>query len=152
MCAERVATKGGHVSTVSISVKEAAARLGMPPKWVRARIAEGRIAPPRVGGKRTGRFALSPEDVTALSALAAEATAPAATDLARVAQLEADRSNLLAQVAWERAIAQEQGKTLEVERLRIAALEAEVALQRDRVEQLKALTPLDRLFGRHKAV
>ena len=152
MCTELSAMKGGGVSKESLSVKEAATVLDVSPRWVRARIAEGRIAPSRAGGKRTGRFTMSQDDVAVLRAVAAEMADPPKPDLARIEQLEADRSNLLAQVAWERAITQEQGRALDAERSRIAALEADLALQRTRVEQLKALTPLDRLLGRHKAV
>lgn len=75
-----------------------------------------------------------------------------ATALARIGQLEADRTNLMAQVAWARAVAQEQQKTLEVERERAEKLAADLEAQRGRVEQLKALSLLDRLLGRHKAI
>ena len=74
------------------------------------------------------------------------------TALARISQLEADRTNLMAQVAWARGIAQEQQKALESERSRTEKLEAELAAQRLRVEQLKSLSALDRLLGRHKRV
>ena len=43
--------------------------------------------------------------------------------LARFTQLEGERANLLAQVAWERAIAQEQQKALEAEHARVAQLD-----------------------------
>jgi hypothetical protein len=74
------------------------------------------------------------------------------TSLARISQLEADRTNLMAQVAWARGVAQEQQKALEVERQRSDRLTAELEAQRTRVEQLKALTALDRLLGRHKRI
>ena len=86
---------------------------------------------------------------------APEATPDAAapeTSLARISQLEADRTNLMAQVAWARGVAQEQQKALEVERQRAEKLAAELEAQRTRVEQLKALTALDRLLGRHKRI
>jgi hypothetical protein len=72
--------------------------------------------------------------------------------LARISQLEDERANLLAQVAWERAISQEQQKTLESERTRAEQLAADLAAQRSRVEALKALSAWDRVLGRHKAV
>lgn len=74
------------------------------------------------------------------------------TALARIGQLEADRTNLMAQVAWARAVAQEQQKTLEVERQRAEKLAADLEAQRARIEQLKALSVLDRLLGRHKRI
>jgi hypothetical protein len=72
--------------------------------------------------------------------------------LARIGQLEADRTNLMAQVAWARAVAQEQQKTLELERARSERLAADLDAQRQRIEQLKSLSLLDRLFGRHKSI
>lgn len=75
-----------------------------------------------------------------------------ATLLARIGTLEADRTNLTAQVAWARAVAQEQQKALEVERERAAKLATDLEAQRDRVERLKALSALDRLLGRHKSI
>lgn len=74
------------------------------------------------------------------------------TELARINQLEADRTNLMAQVAWAKGIAQEQQKALEAERERTTKLEAELAEQRLRVEQLKSLSAWDRFLGRHKQV
>lgn len=74
------------------------------------------------------------------------------TTLARITELEADRTNLMAQVAWARGVAQEQQKALEVERERTRKLEADLEAQRARVEQLKALSALDRLLGRQKRV
>lgn len=74
------------------------------------------------------------------------------TALARIGQLEADRTNLMAQVAWARAVAQEQQKTLEAERVRSEKLAADLDAQRARIEQLKALSVLDRLLGRHKRI
>ncbi|MDO8847349.1 MAG: hypothetical protein Q7W51_03035 [Coriobacteriia bacterium] len=87
--------------------------------------------------------------------VAPEATPDAAapeTSLARISQLESDRTNLMAQVAWARGVAQEQQKALEVERQRAEKLATELEAQRTRVEQLKALTALDRLLGRHKRI
>lgn len=74
------------------------------------------------------------------------------TELARISQLEADRTNLMAQVAWAKGVAQEQQKALEAERERTTKLETELAEQRLRVEQLKALSAWDRFLGRHKRV
>lgn len=81
-----------------------------------------------------------------------EAADDATTALARIGQLEADRTNLMAQVAWARAVAQEQQKALDVERKRTERLEADLATQRERIERLKALSLVDRLLGRHKGV
>ncbi|MDZ4168241.1 MAG: hypothetical protein U1E26_01110 [Coriobacteriia bacterium] len=150
------------------STKEAAAALGVSTKWIRARIAEGAIAPSRAGGKRSG-YVLSDADIETLRALHAVKTAaaepaglpelapedgnvPSNAVLARVSRLEADRANLLAQVAWERAIAQEQQKTLEVERARADRLADELDSQRTRIEQLKALSAWDHVRGRHKSI
>ncbi len=135
------------------SVKQAAADLGVAPSWVRQQIASGAISPARTGSKRNGRFTLTAEEIETLRQLAAADPAtggPAA--LARVTQLEAERANLLAQVAWERAIAQEQQKALETERARAERLAADLDAQRARIEQLKALTAWDRVLGRHKAI
>lgn len=74
------------------------------------------------------------------------------TALARISQLEADRTNLMAQVAWAKGVAQEQQKALEAERERTARLETDLAGQRQRIEQLKALSAWDRFLGRHKGV
>lgn len=155
------------MSKQGVSVKQAAEELGTTAKWVRRHIADGTIAPKRQGSKRNGRFVLSDTDVEALRArvaAAAPAAEPAAGDppavddgggaiaLARITQLEADRANLLAQVAWARAISTEQLKTLEAERERAATLAAELEAQRARVEALKSLSILDRILGRHKSV
>ncbi|MRS11986.1 MAG: hypothetical protein EG823_02810 [Actinobacteria bacterium] len=83
---------------------------------------------------------------------ASQAATEETTALARISQLEADRTNLMAQVAWARGVAQEQQKALEVERQRSEKLAAELEIQRARVERLKALTLLDRVLGRHKSV
>lgn len=74
------------------------------------------------------------------------------TSLARITQLEADRANLMAQVAWARGVAQEQQKALDAERQRTDSLTADLEAQRARIEQLKALSVLDRLLGRHKRI
>lgn len=127
--------------------------LGVSAKWVRRQIAAGVISPKRAGGKRNSTFALSDADVEALRAKAAEDPASgSAAVLARMSQLEAERANLLAQVAWERAIAQEQQKSLETELARAEKLAAELETQRARVEALKALSAWDRVLGRHKAI
>ncbi len=153
-----------------ISMKEAASELGVSAKWIRARIAEGAIRPRRAGGKGSGRYLLSEDELATLGALAnrtaaasGASAAPASvasgdegaavTDtLARISRLEADRANLLAQVAWERAIAQEQQKALEIERERVEKLLAELDVQRARIERLKALGAWDRIMGRHKEI
>jgi hypothetical protein len=75
-----------------------------------------------------------------------------ATALARITELEADRANLLAQVAWARGVAQEQQKALDAERERSEKLAADLEAQRSRIEELKALSVLDRLLGRHKRI
>lgn len=74
------------------------------------------------------------------------------TELVRISQLETERTNLMAQVAWARGVAQEQQKALEVERQRTEKLATDLETQRARVEQLKALSALDRLLGRHKRI
>ena len=135
------------------SIRQAAEDLGVTARWIRAQIAADVISPTRSGSKRNGRFVLSPTDVETLAAKAADdPTAGGAAMIARFTQLESERANLLAQVAWERAIAQEQQKALEAEHVRVAQLAAEVELQRARVEQLKALSAWDRVRGRHKAI
>ncbi|MCX8007150.1 MAG: hypothetical protein N3B11_03430 [Coriobacteriia bacterium] len=152
----------------TMTVREVAEQLGVKPGWVRKRIADGTVTPLRVGGKSKGRYLLRVEDVAVLQAAAAlraqkgsravrgaaRATFEAADTaaLARVSQLEEERANLLAQVAWARAVAQEQQKALEHERQRADRLEAELSVQRGRVEALKALTVWDRLRGRHREV
>lgn len=105
------------------------------------------------GPESQGRTAPQPTETAPAEAPAdALATGAEATLLARIDSLETDRTNLMAQVAWARAVAQEQQKTLEVERERAAKLTAELDAQRARVEQLKALSALDRLLGRHKGI
>jgi hypothetical protein len=137
----------------TISIKQAAEDLGVAARWIRAQIASGLISPERSGNKRNGRFALSAADVEALAAHAAEdPSAGGAAMLARFTQLEGERANLLAQVAWERAIAQEQQKALEAEHARVAQLVEDLEVQRARVEQLKALSAWDRVVGRHKSI
>lgn len=140
-----------------ISVRQAAEDLGVPAKWVRRHISAGTITPQREGGKSGGRFALTAAElVTLRERLSAKPRSGSpstdTTALARITQLEADRANLLAQVAWSRAIAQEQQKAVEVERERADRLAAEVETQRARVEALKALTVIDRALGRHKSI
>jgi hypothetical protein len=144
------------------SVKQAAQELGVTAKWIRRQIAAGRIAPRRVGDKRNGRFVLSESHLEVLRGLAAAppesaSAVPAvrtedADLLERMDQLGADRTNLLAQVAWARAIVREQESALSIERARSERLEAEVSAQRSRVEALKALSVVDRVLGRHKAI
>ncbi len=137
----------------TVSIRQAAEDLGVTARWIRAQIAAGLISPARAGSKRNGRFLLSAADVEALATQAAEdPSAGGAAMLARFTQLEGERANLLAQVAWERAIAQEQQKALEAEHARVAQLIDDLELQRARVEQLKALSAWDRVLGRHKAI
>ena len=123
------------------------------PRGARAQIAAGVVTPTRSSGKHNARYQLTEADVETLKDLAADdpsAGGPAV--LARVSRLEAERANLLAQVAWERAIAQEQQKALEIELARTAKLAADLELQHARVEALKALSAWDRIRGRHKAI
>jgi len=140
------------------TVKGAAETLGVSAKWIRRQIAAGLITPPRQGKKQGGRFLLSDADIDTLRARAnkrrgAQGGAVGETAaLARISRLEADRTNLLAQVAWARAIVQEQQKALDAERERSERLIADVAEQRERIEALKALSALDRLRGRHKSI
>ncbi|MEI7813237.1 MAG: hypothetical protein WCJ13_00410 [Coriobacteriia bacterium] len=137
----------------TVSIRRAAEDLGVTARWIRAQIASDLICPTRIGSKRNGRFALTAADVEALAARAAEdPSSGGAAMIARFTQLEGERANLLAQVAWERAIAQEQQKALEAEHARVLALAADLDLQRLRVEQLKALSAWDRVLGRHKSI
>jgi hypothetical protein len=148
------------------SIKSVAAELGVSAKWIRAQVGTSAVTPGRSSDKRNARYLFSEADIATLRALALHPepapTAPPATAenpapeppavLARVTQLEAERANLIAQVAWERAIAQEQQKALEAERARTAKLAADLELQHSRIEALKALSAWDRVIGRHKAV
>ena len=137
----------------TVSIRRAAEELGVTARWIHAQIAAELISPPRSGSKRNGRFVLSAADVETLAARAAEdPSAGGAAMLARFTQLEGERANLLAQVAWERAIAQEQQKALEAEYARVTELVENLELQRLRVEQLKALSAWDRVLGRHKSI
>ena len=135
------------------SVKRAADLLGVDSAWVRTRIDEGAISPKRAGNGRNARYALSDEEVDALRALAAaRPSSPHDDSLARISKLEAERANLLARLAWEHATADANRSALDEERLRVKELTTEVAAQRTRVEQLKALSAWDRVLGRHKVV
>jgi hypothetical protein len=146
-------SKQGAKKPRSYNASQAANELGVPIGWVRAQITAGVVAPARSSTKRNAPYALSDTDIAALRSLAAEDPAAGGTAaLARVSQLEGERANLLAQVAWERAIAQEQQKALENELARTERLTAEVNQQRTRVEALKALSAWDRMLGRQKAV
>jgi DNA-binding transcriptional MerR regulator len=148
-----VAKKDPAVTQDTVSIKQAAEDLGVTARWIRAQIAADLISPARAGSKRNGRFVLSAADVEVLAARAAEdPSAGGAAMLARFTQLEGERANLLAQVAWERAIAQEQQKALEAEHVRVAKLIEDLEAQRLRVEQLKALSAWDRVLGRHKSI
>jgi DNA-binding transcriptional MerR regulator len=141
------------VAKPTASIKQVAEELGVSVKWIRRQIAEGLITPKRAGNRKNSRYLFSEAEVETLRARqAGEDGAGDTAALARISQLEADRSNLLAQVAWARAIAQEQQKTLEAERKRSDQLATELEMQRQRVEQLKALSAWDRVIGRHKAI
>jgi hypothetical protein len=141
------------VAKQDMTVKQAAESIGVTPKWVRRQIAASAITPARTGSKRNGRFMLTAAEVATLRTLSARSgESDDTTGLARIERLEADRTNLLAQVAWARAVAQEQQKALEIERQRSESLAADLEAQRGRVEQLKALTAFDRLLGRHKGI
>jgi hypothetical protein len=106
----------------------------------------------KTGAKDSKRAVGKPEKGTPQVSAPEIAAKGETTTLARIGQLEADRTNLMAQVAWARAVAQEQQKTLEVERQRAEKLAADLEAQRARIEQLKALSVLDRLLGRHKRI
>lgn len=136
-----------------MSIKQAAAELGVSAKWVRRQIEAGVIAPERSSAKRNARYLITADELAALKLRADEdPTAGGPALLARYNQLEAERANLLAQVAWERAIAQEQQKALAAEQQRAEKLAAELEQQRARVEALKSLSAWDRLRGRHKGI
>jgi hypothetical protein len=148
-----VAKKDPATAVETVGIKQAAEDLGVTVRWIRAQIAAELISPARAGSKRNGRFVLTAAEVDALATRAAEdPTAGGAAMLARFTQLEGERANLLAQVAWERAIAQEQQKALEAEHARVAQLVQDLEAQRLRVEQLKALSAWDRVRGRHKSI
>jgi len=72
--------------------------------------------------------------------------------LARYSNLEAERANLLAQIAWERALAREREAALDLEQKRSEQLALDLEAQRQRVEALKALSAWDRIRGRHKQI
>jgi hypothetical protein len=148
-----VAKKDAEATPDTVSIRQAAEDLGVTARWIRAQIAAELISPARAGSKRNGRFVLNADEVETLATRAAEDPgAGGAAMLARFTQLEGERANLLAQVAWERAIAQEQQKALEAEHARVAQLILDLELQRLRVEQLKALSAWDRVLGRHKGI
>jgi hypothetical protein len=135
------------------SAKRAAEELSVSTAWVRAQIASGVVTPERSSSKRNARFLLTATDLDTLREAAGEDPAAGGPMvLARVSRLEAERANLLAQVAWERAIAQEQQKALEIELARSTKLAADLELQHTRIEALKALSAWDRVRGRHKAI
>jgi hypothetical protein len=135
------------------SVKRAAELLGVTPKWVRARITDASITPKRSGSGRNTRYALTEAEIETLRGLAARPETGVRGDtLARIDTLEAQRANLLARLAWERATARAQMESLVAERARVDALMAELAAQRSRVEHLKALSVMDRVLGKHKDI
>ena len=145
--------KSGAARVATFTTAQAAEELGVSAGWVRARIAGGSIKPARSSNKRSARYVLTETDLAELRAAAAEdPTAGGPAALAVVSRLEAERANLLAQVAWERAIAQEQQKALEAELARTQTLTTELEVQRARVEALKALSAWDRVLGRHKSI
>ena len=139
--------------TPTYSTAQSAEELGVSAGWVRAQISAGAVTPARSSEKRNARYLLTEADIETLRSIAAEDPAAGGTAaLALVSRLEAERANLLAQVAWERAIAQEQQKSLEAELARTERLSAELDLQHARIEALKALSAWDRFLGRHKAI
>jgi hypothetical protein len=112
-----------------------------------------RVKPKKAGAKASGAKLSSPKTATDTGIPQVEQPKVGGeTALARISQLEADRTNLMAQVAWARGIASQQQKAPEGERDRTRKLEADLEAQRARIEQLKALTTLDRLLGRHKRI
>ena len=125
-------------------------------KWVRRQIDAGVIQVSRRGGKKRGPFMLAEADVDTLrerlNAKPPKGERAEISAIARIEQLETDRANLLAQLAWARAIGQEQQKTIEAETERARWLDGQLAEQRARVEALKALSLFDRLLGRHKSI
>jgi excisionase family DNA binding protein len=151
-----------------MSVKEAAAYLGVTPSWIEDQIASGRIKPKKGRGKYSGKPYLSKADreklgelwsrspipeVEPLSDMPSDDLPPAvSTLLARYSDLEAERANLLAQIAWERALARERETALDLEQKRGEQLSADLEVQRRRVEALKALSTWDRMLGRHKSI
>lgn len=148
---KRKAQGAEHADTFSTA--QAAEELEVSAGWVRAQIAAGTVTPARSSAKRNARYLLSGADIETLRSIAAEDPSAGGTAaLALVSRLEAERANLLAQVAWERAIAQEQQKALETELARTERLSAELDLQHARIEALKALSAWDRLIGRHKSI
>jgi len=148
-----VTTGDAHVAKNGMSIKQAAAELGVSAKWVRQQIDAGVVTPARSSAKRNARYHISTDDLAALKLHAdADPTAGGPALLARYNQLEAERANLLAQVAWERAIAQEQQKALAAEQQRAEKLAEELEQQRARIEALKSLSAWDRMRGRHKSI
>ena len=150
-----------------MSIKEAATYLGVTPSWIEEQIAAGHVKPGKGRGKLSGRPYLTKSDRDKLSELWSRAPIPeveafgasteelppaVSTLLARYSDLQAERANLLAQVAWERALAREREAALDLEQKRSEQLAADLETQRQRVEALKALSAWDRVRGRHKKI
>ena len=166
--ADRYVFGGDRVAKRGMSVKEAATTLGVTTSWVEEQIAAGRVKPGKGRGKLSDRPYLSKRDIDTLRELWSRAPIPeveplsaiptdelppgVSTLLARYSDLEAERANLLAQIAWERALAREREAALELEQKRNEQLAAELDAQRTRVEALKALSTWDRIRGRHKSI
>lgn len=151
-----------------MTLKEVSTYLGVTTGWVKEQVAAGKVKPRKGRGKQAGRPVFSKKDRETLKELWSRAPIPevesapgipadelppaVGTLLARYSDLEAERANLLAQIAWERALAREREKALELEQDRSRQLAEEVAVQRTRIEALKALSTWDRIRGRHKAI
>ena len=151
-----------------MSIKETAESIGVTTSWVEEQIAAGHVRPTKGRGKYSGRPYLSKKDCDTLRALWSRAPIPEVeaytaipTDelppavsalLARYSNLEAERANLLAQIAWERALAREREAALDLEQKRSEQLAVDLEAQRQRVEALKALSAWDRIRGRHKQI
>ncbi len=117
----------------------------------RSRVAPAKLVTLKKPADADKPKAKKPKDVAAAPGASVKDAGPGSA-LARISELEADRSNLMAQVAWARGVAQEQQKALEIERQRSEKLATDLEAQRARIEALKALSLIDRLLGRHKRI